>query len=218
MDEEIANHLLAVPGAKRAACGVILPVGDGECLHIRSVINGREREGLSDDEADLLEFCSRTEILRLRELRGPHDYLLRLRANAIAESPRARRVMIARRKNFENSRRPWALSHYYHSRDYHHKSYITLLARTNAKRLKSVPAGLAFIQEANAVCIRSLAGDVVVASESLEHFYYFMSIAFYGDGLDIPLIDRADALLIAIRIMNGAEALDLISTRAVSCL
>ena len=104
--------LLAVPGAKRAACGVILPVADDEFLHIRSAIKCRDREGLSDDEADFLEFCSRTEILRLRELRGPHDYLLRLTANAIAESPRARRVMIARRKKFENSRRSWALSHY----------------------------------------------------------------------------------------------------------
>lgn len=209
MDKELADRFIAtVPGAKRAAQGIVLPLGNGEFLHVRNVIDSKEIEGLSSEESFFIEFCSKAEIVRLRELRGAHDYLLRLRANAIVDSPRAVRVMIARRKKFENTGRPWALSHYYHSKDHHHKSYTSLLARPKAKKLKSVPSGLAFIDEANALCIRSLAGDVVVAAESLEHFYYFMSIAFYGGEFDIPQIDRADALLIAIRIMNGAEALD----------
>jgi len=209
MDESRINELLAAfPGAKRAAQGLILPGKDGAIFHLLNVIPTKELEGLSQEEAFFYDFCSRKEILRLRELGSAHDYLLRIRANAIADSPRAIRVIIARRKTFESTGRKWTLSHYYHSKDFHHKSYISLLQRANAKKLKSIPSGLAFITEANAVCVRSLVGDVVIASESLEYFYYFMTLAFYGQQLGIEFIDRADALLIAVRIMNGAEALD----------
>ena len=127
---------------------------------------------------------------------------------AIVDAPRAVRVMRARRKKFETTGRPWSLTHYYHSKDGYHKSYISLLNRSDARVVKSIPAGLAFVPEVNALCIRSIAGDVVVTSESLEHVYYFMTIAFYGEQLGIKPIDQADALVIAIRIMNGSEALD----------
>lgn len=209
MDEsQIAHFLSKIPGSKRAAQGVLIPLGDGNFYHIQGIIPEKEREGLSTDETFFCAFCSKNEILRLRNLRGAHDYLLRLRANALADSPRAVRVMRERRKEYEKSGRHWSLSHYYHSKDHYHKSYIGYLSRTNAKILKGIPAGLAFIPEANAICIRSLAGDVVIASESLEYFYYFMSIAFYGAQLGIPLIDREHAVLIAVRIMSGVEALD----------
>ncbi len=208
MDESLIEKLLSVPGAKRAAQGVILPLENGGFFHVLNVHDSKILDGLTQDEHFFVAFCSRNEVLRLRELRGAHDYLLRLRANAIVDSPRAVRVMTARKKSFESSGRPWSLTHYYHSKDEYHKSYLDNLKRSHAKALRNIPTGLAFLSEANALCIRSLAGDVVVASESLEYFYYFMTIAFYGPQLGIQPIDRADALLIAIRIMTGAEALD----------
>lgn len=209
MNEEMIKRLLGIPGARRAAQGVIIPGPDGGGFHIRNVFLDKEAEGLSGEEAFFIEFCSKKEVSRLRDgLKGADDYLLRLRARAIANSPRAVRVMLARKKKVESVGRPWSLTQYYHARDYHHKSYINCLTSSNAKRVKGIPSGLAYIREANAMCIRSVAGDVVVASESLEQFYYFMSIAFYGAELAIDLVDRADALLIAIRIMNASEALD----------
>ena len=209
MDESFIEKILStVPGAKRAAQGVILPGNDGTFFHVLNVHDSKTLDGLTQDEHFFTAFCAKSEILRLRELRGAHDYLLRLRANAIVDSPRAVRVMTARRKFYESSGRPWSLTHYYHSKGEYHKSYIGNLKRSDAKTLRNIPSGLAFVSEPNALCIRSLAGDVVVASESLEYLYYFMTIAFYGPQLGIKLIDRADALLIAIRIMNEAEALD----------
>lgn len=209
MDESQINNILSkIPGSKRAAQGVLIPFEDGSFYHVQGIISKDESEGLSTEETFFCAFCSKNEILRLRNLRGAHDYLLRLRANALVDSPRAVRVMRERRKEIEKSGRHWSLSQYYHSKDHYHKSYIGYLSRNNAKILKGIPAGLAFIPEANAVCIRSLAGDVVIASESLEYFYYFMSIAFYGSQLGIHLIDREHAVLIAVRIMSGVEALD----------
>jgi len=209
MDESTVKKILSIiPGAKRAAQGVIIPGNDGTFLHVFDMHDKKSLDGLTQDETFFFAFCSKSEILRLREIRGAHDYLLRLRAMAIVDSPRAVRVMRTRRSKFESTGRPWSLTHYYHSKDSYHKSYINLLNRSNAKSVKNIPAGLAFVPEVNALCIRSLAGDVIITSESLEHLYYFMSIAFYGEQLGIKPIDQVDALVIAIRIMNGSEALD----------
>jgi len=206
-DELVDTILQKIPGAKKAAQGVLIPTEDG-MFHLRNIISKKELEGLTDKEMEFYEFCSKKEIIRLRSINGPHDYLLRLRANAISGAPRAVRVMASRRRKYEESGRPWSLSHYYHTKDYHHKSYIKLLEKKNSQRVKSVPSGLAYIEEVNALCIKSLAGDVVLVSESLEYFYYFMTIAFYGNLYDIEWIDRVDALIIALRIIKGTEALD----------
>lgn len=208
MDESKFEKLLSIPGVKRAAQGVILPIENGGFFHILNVYDSKVVDGLTQDEHLFLAFCSKNEILRLREIRGAHDYLLRLRAHALVDSPRAVRVMTARKKLFESSGRQWSLTYYYHSKDAYHKSYLVNLKKAQAKALKNTPTGLAFVSQANALCIRSFSGDVIVVSESLEYFYYFMTIAFYGPKLGIKPIDQADALLIAIRIMTGAEALD----------
>ena len=207
-EEEIARILQAVPGARRAANGVLLQTEDGNSLHILSVRPTAELKELQPHEYFFADFCSISEILRLRSLRNAYDYLLRLRAEAIADSPRAVRVMMKRRELYEATKRPWALTHYYHSLDGFHKSYIDYLPRTQAKKLKAIPSGLVPITEANAACVASLAGEVVVVSESLYHFFYFMNIAVFGENLEVAMADRVNSLLIAYRIMNESEALD----------
>jgi len=209
MDEETINRIIStVPGAKRSAQGVVFPTPDGGLFHLLGIQDSSETAGLTHEEKFFVAFCARKEILRLREIKNPHDYLLRLRANAIVDSPRLVRVMAARKSEYEKLGRIWSLTHYYHSKDSYHKSYIENLQKGNAKIAKKVPSGLTFSTEVNAMCIRSFVGDVVIASENLEHFYYFMTIAFYGESLGIKLIDRADALIIAVRLILGSEALD----------
>ncbi|VWD04276.1 hypothetical protein BLA50215_02789 [Burkholderia lata] len=209
MDENIINDfLLKVPGARRSAQGLMIPLGDGGFFHVLGQHSAAEMDGLTDDESFYLAFCAKKEIFRLREIRSAHDYLLRLRANAIVDFPRLVRVMDARRAEYERTGRPWSLTHYYHSKDHYYKSYINLLQKADAKVVKKTPSGLIFANEVNAMCIRSLAGDVVVASECLEYFYYFMTIALYGESFDVEIVDRIDALLIAIRLVSGVEALD----------
>ncbi len=205
MKEDLARLLLTIPGARKAAQGVIVPTDEGH-MHITDAIS--IPDGMEPEEAELLSFCAKSEIIRLRELRTPDDYLLRLRVNAIARAPRARRVMIARRKKYETVRRRWALTHYYHSMDRPKETYIGFLSKKHQERLNPVPSGFALMDEANAVCVRSILGEVVVTSEALRQFYYFMTIGTYGERVGIQLIDRVTALLIATRIMIGSEALD----------
>ncbi len=208
MDEKMQQMLLGIPGARRAASGVILPMEGGGFYHVHAVHDLASQQDLSDDERFYLAFCARREILRLRELRNGHDYLLRLRANALVDSARGVRVMNARRQAFEQKGRPWSLTEYYHTRDHHHKQYLELLGRAHRKRLRDIPAGLAFVPEMNALCVRSLVGDIVVASENLEHFYRYMTLAFHGRELGMADLDRNHALLIAARIARGSEAPD----------
>lgn len=207
-EEEISRLLQAIPGARRAANGVLLQTDDGNTFHVQGVLSSAETEGLNPDEHFFVAFCARSEILRLRAINNAHDYLLRMRAVAIVDSPRTVRVMRKRREVYETTGRPWALTHYYHSLDKFHKTYIDSLPRAQAKKLKSVPSGLLPITEANAACVASLVGEVVVVSESLYHFYYFMTIAVFGKNFEIATVDRANALLIAYRLMNQSEALD----------
>jgi hypothetical protein len=51
-------------------------------------------------------------------------------------------------------------------------------------------------------------GDVIVVSEALPNFFYFMTVALYGDRFDIDYLDRVQSALIGLRIINGSEALD----------
>lgn len=206
--EEIDQLLQTIPGAQRAADGVILQNEDGSIIHFQGIISSTETEGLTPEETFFLAFCAKREILRMRSITSAHDYLLRTRAMAIVDSPRSVRVMRKRRDIYESPGRPWALTHYYHSLDFYHKSYIALLSRSHAKTLKSIPAGLVAIVEANAACIASFAGEIVVVSESLRHFYYFMTIAVFGENFGISIADRVSALCIAYRVMNQSEALD----------
>lgn len=48
----------------------------------------------------------------------------------------------------------------------------------------------------------------MICSEALHHFYYFMTIGLYGASHGIRTDDTVNALLIAVRIMNGSESLD----------
>jgi hypothetical protein len=209
MDEETQARLLReIPGAKRAADGVILEGQDGSQFHIFNVRPLSKTEGLTQEEQFFTAFCSKKEIIRLRSIKISHDYLLRIRAMAIVDSARAVRVMNSRRSKFEQTNRTWSLTEHYHSYDHFHKSYLSLLPNASLKRLAPVPAGIAPLLEPNAMCIRTFVGDIIVVSESLSHFYYFMTIGFFGQNFDIAPQDRAHALLIATRIMNGAEALD----------
>lgn len=200
--------LKKIPGSRRAADGVIIDFKNGSFFHITNIHSSEAMKGLSNEEAFFLTFCSRNEIIRMRSLRTAHDSLLHYRANAIVDEPRTVRIMNQRKSAFEKNGRLWSLSEYYHSMDGFRRSYIQNLSKNNQKILKSIPAGMAFVNEANAMCKRTFLGDFIVVSETLEKLFYYMTIGIFGGDLDIWMGDRVNALLIGLRIMNGAETLD----------
>jgi hypothetical protein len=169
MDEiQIKELLTKIPGAKRAANGVIIPGEDGTFWYGVKILKKEEMNGLTEEETFFVGFCAKSEIIRLRSLKNAHDYLLRIRAYAIVDKMRAYRVMLARKQKYTANGKPWSLSNYYHSKDYYHKSYIDRLFPRDSKRVKKLPSGLAFIQEANAICMRSLGAKSPLSDASLN--------------------------------------------------
>jgi hypothetical protein len=206
MDEEqIAKLLKQIPGARRGADGVIIGDERGS-FYVTDI--GKADSDLSAEEQLFTPFCAKKEIIRLRSLSSAHDYLLRLRANAIADSARLSRVVLSRRKRFERNGRIWSLSAYYDTLNGPAKRYVDRLARRDRALVRAVPFGFAPLLEANAVCLKSIIGDVVFVSEALRYFYYFMTICLFGSEFGIDRPDCADAGVIALRIMKGSEAQD----------
>lgn len=178
-------------------------------MHLFDIISNKDFEDLTQEETFYIPFCSKKEILRLREIKNNHDSLLRIRAESIVNSVRAVRIMQQRKKIFEEKRRiPWSLTNYYHTHDHFHKSYINSIHKKSGNRLRAIPAGLFLSSEVNAMCIKTFTGDVITCSESLQYFYYFMSIGILCHEHEIPPFDRIIALTIAIRIINESESLD----------
>ena len=131
MKEEDVRHLLnIIPGAKRAAEGVVVELEGGGVLHYTGI--ERVDADLTDDERFYTNFCSKNEIIRLRSLKSSHDYMLRVRAEAIVKSTRIQRAFRHRRRRrlFEERGRPWALADYYNLQNQDAKRYIARLGRS----------------------------------------------------------------------------------------
>lgn len=205
-DAEVRLILDTFPGSRRAATGVIVDLGDGQFYHIMGLV--RPDPALTERENLDLAYASKNEVLRLRELRTPHDYLLRLRLEAIAASPRAVRTFRQRRAKFEERHRRWTLTGYYNAQNTDAKRYVSRLSRLNQRIVKAIPYGLAPIDEANAVARKTVLGDVIMVAEKLRYFYYFMNIAMYGQYHGIGQGDCIDAAVIALRIVRGSESFD----------
>lgn len=146
--------------------------------------------------------CTLDEIARIERPANSMDFLLSLRANAIADSPRLTRVFLSRRARKLSD---WSLTSYFDRTPIEY--YLNLLAENDRMSCEDVAAGIGFLREPNGVCMRNPLGDVLIISESLKSFLYYMNaFIFYRE--DIPGEDAIACLMIAIRTMFMTEALD----------
>lgn len=190
------------PNIKRAEQGVIIEHEDG-WMHIFGMHNPKDLEVVGQKGSWYLPFCSRDEILRVLNPQSIDDALLILRAEAMVDSPRLARVFNKRRKGKKN----WSLTRHYDSFKPNDR-YLSFLSKGNQNRLKKIPAGLAYLEQANAMCVRTEWGNIIAVSEPLQHYLYFMNLFYFGEYLGIPDQDRSQALMIALRIMGGFESHD----------
>lgn len=197
--------LSKVKGAKLTHDGVM--IGDSE---FQFFITDHEKfdPDLTESERFFTPFCSKSEIIRLREIGGAHDYLLRMRAEAIVDSPRQVRVFRKRKKKFTRSGKHWNLTGFYNSINAPARRYVERLPVKDQSVVKAVPFGLIQISEINAMCYRTLVGDIIIASEALQHYFQFISIFLFGDNFGISLEDRVAAGHIGVRLALGSETLD----------
>ncbi|NDV20974.1 hypothetical protein GO013_16300 [Pseudodesulfovibrio sp. JC047] len=203
LPEELIDKICAEnPNAMRADQGVILEE-DGMAFHIVGVHDPEDYEAVGKQGSWFLPFCSRTEVIRLLKPQTNEDALLKLRAEAMVDSPRLVRVFRKRRRGKAN----WSLTNYYESFGANDR-YLSHLSKSNQKRLKQIPAGYAYLEQANAMCIRTNWGNVIAVSELLQYYFYFMNLFYFGGQLGIKEQDCFHAFLIALRVMGGFESHD----------
>lgn len=203
MDKEfIEAFLKSNPKARRAKDGVIIETEYG-LLHLTGVIKKSEYEGLGENASFFAPFCSRSDIEKINAPKNASDFLLKLRAESIVDNPRLIRVFKSRKGN----KTSWSLEKYYRERT-REDIYLSNLSKGNYDKLKSIPAGSAYLDSANAVCMKTDFGNIIAVSEPLEYFLYFMNIFFYGENLGIKDEDIHASFRIAQRIMAGHESFD----------
>jgi hypothetical protein len=191
------------PEATKAADGWLIKTEHG-IFHVFDIYSEEETKGLLPDETLYLPFCSHHEIHSMREPANASTYLLKLRADAIAENPRFLRIFRKRIKGVPN----WSLTKWYNRTDQALDSYKNKLSKGAQNKINNIPTGMALLNEVNAMCIASRHGNYIVVSEALEYFLYYMNLAFYGQHLGASQDDEVAALVIAVRTMLGSESLD----------
>lgn len=188
---------------ERADISRRLYIGEDFVLHVVAVFPISEIAGLTGRSLFYYPVCTREEIQRIENVASAEDYLLSLRANSVANCPRLTRVFLRRR---EESVEDWSLTSYYESYDF--DDYIGRLPENMAETCKDIAAGYALSREPHGVCISNEHGKVVVVSEALRHFLFYMNAHFKGaiEGLDPK--DTAACIFIACRTMLLTETQD----------
>ncbi|KPL93362.1 hypothetical protein [Vibrio splendidus] len=201
-EKRIEEFLKKHPEIDESNEGANVEVLNGE-LHLVSKFNLSDVEELGEESMFYLPFCSITEVKRILSPQNPQDLLLSIQANAIADNVRVARTFAKRR----GSSSKWNLEKYYNELVY--STYTSYLSKGNKSKVDQVPLSYAYITEVNAYCSPTEKGNLIVISEPLKQFLYFMNISAWGNGMfNIPQEDCFSAYIIAMRIAQGHESYD----------
>lgn len=131
------------------------------------------------------------------------DYLLRLRADTIADNMRLFRIAVGSARRAGDK---WTLGQMFDPEPF--EDYKRLLSSHDRASCDAVVSGFVMSNDPNGACLSTDFGTVIVVSHSLEHFLYFFNLAVLEGDVDVPELIRASALQIAIRTMLQKEAMD----------
>lgn len=204
-EKKFFAELLKIPGARKAKQGVLLETPEGT-FHARGI--RKSVSGLPDEAQFYLEFCTENEARRIFNVRNIHDYVLKKRADIIADSPRLIRSLVQKRNEWEIRNRRWTLTGYYSTLNGEASEYIQSLSKSQRKIYKTLVYGRAPMEQPNGFCFRSILGDIVLVSDTLREFFYFYTLSSIGFYYGLNLEQRVHAFLIALRIMIGKESQD----------
>lgn len=188
---------------ERARLARQLYIGEDFVLHTTIVFPISEVEGLERSSLFYYPVCTREEIKRIECVANAEDYLLAIRAKTVADCPRLTRVFLRRR---EENIQDWSLSSYYESYDF--DNYISRLPEDMADICEGIAAGYALSREPHGVCISNEHGKIVVVSEALKHFLFYMNAYFAGVIEDLASEDTSACIFIACRTMLLTETQD----------
>lgn len=131
------------------------------------------------------------------------DELLRIKADAILDNIRVLRVKLARARSGEHGNSGLLFEE--HKDDFNR--YISKLPDYERIMSEMIPADYVLYPSTDAMCMDTSNGPIIVISEVLRYFLYYMNLA----NLDLPGVSesvRGHARVIAVRTMFMVESLD----------
>lgn len=149
-------------------------------------------------------FCNAEEIEHIYNVQDTEDYLLKIRADEIVNHVRLYRVM---RRRIQKNSSSWNFTKHFSTKEF--KNYLRDVPIDLRKNLKRITKGFVFSNEPNGNIIQTDFGKIIIISESLQYFLYYMNLFFLECfHQEVPERVRIAALRIAIRIMLKKEAMD----------
>jgi hypothetical protein len=172
----------------------------------------KEWEKLSKEEiADRQEYfsiCSREEVERIYSPNNSADILLKSRADSILDNIRLRRVFSKRASLVEEDK--WTLTNQFNDSIF--DDFTNSISPEYKKRINEVQFGTLFTDRPNAYCIKTQFTPLIIFSEALYTYFFYLAICEAGHWQEFGEIISVDtekhALLIAVRTMFLTESFD----------
>lgn len=147
-------------------------------------------------------FCNNSEIERIINPKTANDFLLKKRADIIADNPRYLRVYVNKRHSQNYNALEETFS------DKHYKAFLNKLPEEEKKKCLDVAYGDIFYKDFNAYTESTDFGIIVYLNQSLDYFLFFFNLAILDFGKEVPLYVRFNALRISVRISMQNELMD----------
>ena len=150
--------------------------------------------------------CSPNELERILNVQNVQDYILRLRAETIADNIRLYRVFLHKVHYCEAHGLRWELEKYFRTENYN--EVLRHLDKEKAELCSKVGSGAIISNEPNGQIFETDYGICSTYSTVLEQFTRFSMLALLQLGDKVPMDVRIQAMRIAVRIMLQKESLD----------
>lgn len=159
-----------------------------------------------DDKFDRLwfiSFCNNEEIDRILSPKNAFDFLLKEKADIVADHMRYLRVYMNKARISKN----WSFEKSFSNN--HYLDVIKSLSPDDKKSCQCIAFGDMFSNDVNGYAMKNPTwGRLICLNESLQFFMKFCNLALLNFSCDVPKEMRFNSLRIAIRTMLKQEAMD----------
>lgn len=153
-----------------------------------------------------MNICSRSELNRIMNVQNAEDYILRLRAETIADNIRLYRVFLHVRNKYEAMGWEWSLENYFTA--YNYIDVLHHLDKEKQELCSQVAFGSIISNDPNGLIFETQYGICSTFSTILKEFSRYSCLALFHLDDRVPKNVRLQAMRIAIRIMLQTESLD----------
>lgn len=150
--------------------------------------------------------CSPSELERIMNIQNGNDYILRLRAETIADNVRLHRVFTHIQYKYEKMGWEWALEKYFQA--YSYVDVLHALDKEKEELCRQVSFGSIISNDPNGLIFDTKYGICSTYSIVLKYFSQYACLALLHLDDKVPTSVRAQAMRIAVRIMLQKESLD----------